>query len=96
MSDLELLAVLAAALTGGVVGSMVPIIVRSSIGSSEQWHATARSTQRERLDPRLSERVQDLSEQWATERGHPEASYLAAGYLWDAAEDVQRRWREYR
>lgn len=95
MSDLELLGIVAAALGGGVVGASMSVILLS-FRQPERFGPAPGSYRTDRLDPRLADRVRHLSDEWAAQHGHPEASGLAAGYLRDAAEDLQRRWMESR
>ena len=98
MSDLELLGFVAAALSGGVVGAAIVMVLRLSFAQPAATRPTSTSSRswNDRLDPNLNDRVRDLSEEWAKQHGRPEASFLAAGYLQDAAEDLQRRWRDFR
>lgn len=96
MSDLELLGIVAVALGGGVVGAALTLLVRLPYMKVNKPEADSRSYWNDRLEPHLADRVRDLSEQWAAQRGQPEATFLAAGYLQDAAEDLQRRWRDFR
>ena len=86
MSALHLLTVCAAAGLGGVIGGLVPVLVRRL----RRRHEPARAAHH--LDPYLQQRVHDLSAAWAARRGHPGAGPLAAGYLMDTLLDVQDRW----
>ncbi|HVE45135.1 MAG TPA: hypothetical protein VNA57_00105 [Acidimicrobiales bacterium] len=93
MTAMELLAVVASALLGGLTGGLVVVLLqllqRPQPDNNPVPHYR---TWADPLNPDLQLQVHDLSAAWAASRGHPEASFPAARYLGDAAEDAQRRW----
>lgn len=91
MSGLEILVSFASATAGGGVGAMVPHLIKWLRDWLHARKATSVSQASYSLDPRLNQYVQRASTDWAVQRGHPEVSPLAAGYIGDAAQEFQRR-----
>lgn len=89
--------IIGGATLGGFLGALTPAVVRW-LGNGKPLLPTRSSSKpavlstADRLDPRLADRVQQASRDWAESRGRPEAAPLAHGYFSDAARDLQQRW----
>lgn len=96
MTYLYLLAVVSGAMLGAVIGTLLPLLFHWLRRPEADVRSSYDRPQHDHLDADLRRHVQDLSAAWAASRGHPGAPFLAAGYLRDAADDLQRRWNDLR
>jgi erythromycin esterase-like protein len=91
MTAMAILVAFSSATVGGTFGAMTPHLIKWLRERLQTRTSKPPASTFTPLDPRMTQYVQRASADWAAQRGHPEVSRLAAGYIGDAAREFQRR-----